>query len=192
MLDTNINTKNNELTTEKTNNLEQNDIDNNNINDSKEIKEESSNTFSSHKEEKKLKSINKNILFNKNDNSNEKENKDINGSKNNNIENNHKNIRTQFLEKFKNDSKQKDIYNLVNTKRGNETDPNIDGLEDFNDLIYGKKNLSVNIKYNTIQINQIQKTIPILLSDEAFNRKMKEYQTEIFRRKKELEINDFF
>ena len=186
----NENTKNNELTTEKTNNLEQNDIDNNNINDSKEIKEESSNTFSSHKEEKKLKSINKNNLFDKNDNSNEKENKDINGSKNNNIENKHKNIRTQFLEKFKNDSKQKDIYNLVNTKRGNETDPNIDGLEDFNDLIYGKKNLSVNIKYNTIQINQIQKTIPILLSDEAFNRKMKEYQTEIFRRKKELEIND--
>ena len=59
----NENTKNNELTTEKTNNLEQNDIDNNNINDSKEIKEESSNTFSSHKDEKKLKSINKNNLF---------------------------------------------------------------------------------------------------------------------------------
>ena len=64
----------------------------------------------------------------------------------------------------------------------------MDGLEDFNDLIYDKKNL--NIKYNTIQINQIQKSIPILLSDEAFNRKMKEYQTEIFRRKKDLEIND--
>ena len=186
----NENTKNNEITTEKTNNLEQNDIDNNNINDSKEIKEESSNTFSSHKEEQKLKNINKNNLFNKNYNSKEKENIDINCSKNNNIENNHKNIRNQFLEKFENDSKQKDIYNLINTKRGNETDLNIDGLEDFNDLIYGKKNLNVNIKYNTIQINQIQKTIPILLSDEAFNRKMKEYQTEIFRRKKELEIND--
>ena len=44
------------------------------------------------------------------------------------------------------------LYNLVNTKRGNETDPNIDGLEDFNDLIYDKKNLSVNIKYNTIRL----------------------------------------
>ena len=189
----NENTKNNE----KNINLDQNDIDDNitkdninNLNESKEIKEESSNTFSSHKNEKKLKNINNNNIYNNSYNSNEKENMNINGSNNNNIINNKNNIRNQFLEKFENDSKQKNIYNLINTKRGNDTDPNIDGLEDFNDLIYDKKNLNVNEKYNTININQIQKTIPILLSDEAFNRKMKEYQTEIFRKKKELEIND--
>ena len=191
----NENNKNNETNNEKINNLEQNDIDNNlykennnDLNQSKEIKEESSDSFSSHKNEKKLKKMNKNSIYNKNYNSNEKENMDINSSNNNNIENNNKNIINPFLEKFEIDSKQKNVYNLINTKRGNDTEPNLDGLEDFNDLIYDKKNL--NIKYNTIQINQIQKSIPILLSDEAFNRKMKEYQTEIFRRKKDLEIND--
>ena len=72
---------------------------------------------------------------------------------------------------------------MINTKMGRDRENSVDGLDDFNNDIFERKN-NINIKYNTIQI---QKTIPILLSDEAFNRKMKEYQTEKFRRKKEFE-----
>ena len=75
---------------------------------------------------------------------------------------------------------------MINSKFENDGDYSIDGFEDFNTEIFEKQK-DINIKYSTIQI---EKKIPILLSDEAFNRKMKEYQTEDFRRKKELELND--
>ena len=75
---------------------------------------------------------------------------------------------------------------MINSKFEKDGDYSIDGFEDFNTEIFEKQK-DINIKYSTIQI---EKKIPILLSDEAFNRKMKEYQTENFRRKKELELND--
>jgi len=159
------------------------------LNNSQEIKEESDNSFTSNKNvdggkletEKEMISENKNNSINYN--SNEKENIDIN------ITNNEANLKINnkrhipFSEKYENDSKQKNIYNMINTKMGRDRENSVDGLDDFNNDIFERKN-NINIKYNTIQI---QKTIPILLSDEAFNRKMKEYQTEKFRRKKEFE-----
>ena len=133
------------------------------MNNSQEIKEESDNSFTSNKNvdggkletEKEMISENKNNSINYN--SNEKENIDIN------ITNNEANLKINnkrhipFSEKYENDSKQKNIYNMINTKMGRDRENSVDGLDDFNNDIFERKN-NINIKYNTIQI---QKTIPI-------------------------------
>ena len=95
-------------------------------------------------------------------------------------------MKNSFFIKYEDDSKQKNVYNMINSKFEKDKDYGLDGLEDFNNETFEKQK-DINIKYNTIQI---EKKVPILLSDEAFNRKMKEYQTENFRRKKEFELND--
>ena len=78
---------------------------------------------------------------------------------------------------------------MIYSKFERDKEECLDGLEDFNtEVLEREKEKGVNKKYNTIQI---KKSIPILLSDEAFNRKMKEYQTERFSRKKEMELSGY-
>ena len=78
---------------------------------------------------------------------------------------------------------------MIYSKFERDKEECLDGLEDFNtEVLEREKEKGVNKKYNTIQI---KKSIPILLSDEAFNRKMKEYQTEKLTKKKDMELSGY-
>ena len=209
--DNNENLKLNEINNDIDNNLDKNDEKNNlnqnginedlnNLNNNEKIKEENNNSIISNESGDKLeKNANQIITKNKyskgnlkNGDSKEKENININNIKESNnstvIKNKNKK-RSPFFSNYENDSHQKNIYNMIYSKFEKDKEECLDGFEEFNTEIFEKeKEKGVNKKYNTIQI---KKTIPILLSDEAFNRKMKEYQTESFSRKKQMELSEY-
>ncbi len=80
-------------------------------------------------------------------------------------------------------------------KKNVENEDFYDNNNFYHTVKYGDNNINNfsnnNINEMTQRSMQSQKVTTILLSDEAFNRKMKEYQTESFSRKKQMELSEY-